>query len=515
MTEARTVVITGAGTGIGAACARLYAEEGAQLVLIGRRREPLEQVARETGGLILVGDAACPTTWDDFIRQIHAHAGRLDVLLACAGGHGLGSATQTSPATWEGALRSNLDSAFYSARACLPLLQASAGNIVLIGSIASLAAGPEVCGYTTAKHALLGLNRSLARDYGPHGVRVNAVCPGWVQTPMADAEMQPLMDTYGDTLQQAYDRVCADVPLRRAAQADEIAKVCRFLPPATRRSLPGRRWWRTVVRASSMCRHWPSPAWSPPMPNDLDFSGQVVLVTGGAQGIGLGIVEAFARRGAHVVIADRLLEQAQEVAAVFCAQGYSVEAVGVDLAEAEAVFTCIQALPQLDILVHNAGYFPLTPFEAITPAILQRTLAVNLSALFWLTQAALPMFRQQGRGCVLVTSSVTGNRVGYPGLSHYAASKAGVNGFIRNAALELAPLNVRVNGVEPGMIATPAMGNLGDAALNDSIASRVPLGRLGAAADIAGAMVFLASGLASYITGQTLVVDGGSTLPEV
>ncbi|QQD26218.1 SDR family oxidoreductase [Pseudomonas simiae] len=229
MTEPRTVVITGAGTGIGAACARLYAQEGARLVLIGRRRAPLEQVAQDTGGLILVGDAACPQTWDGFIHQIREQHGRLDVLLACAGGHGLGSATQTSPSTWESALRSNLDSAFYSARACLPLLQESAGNIVLIGSIASLAAGPEVCGYTTAKHALLGLSRSLARDYGPHGVRVNAVCPGWVRTPMADAEMQPLMEAFGDTLQQAYDRVCADVPLRRAASADEIAKVCRFL----------------------------------------------------------------------------------------------------------------------------------------------------------------------------------------------------------------------------------------------------------------------------------------------
>ncbi|MBT2375453.1 SDR family NAD(P)-dependent oxidoreductase [Pseudomonas fluorescens] len=232
MPEPRTVVITGAGTGIGAACARLHADQGAQLVLIGRRREPLEQVADETGGLILVGDAACPDTWDGFITQIRQRYGRLDVLLACAGGHWLGSATQTSPHTWEAALRSNLDSAFYSARACLPLLMESAGNIVLIGSIASLAAGPQVCGYTTAKHALLGLNRSLARDYGPHGVRVNAVCPGWVRTPMADQEMQPLMDAYGETLQQAYDRVCADVPLRRPASADEIARVCRFLASA-------------------------------------------------------------------------------------------------------------------------------------------------------------------------------------------------------------------------------------------------------------------------------------------
>ena len=182
MTEQRTVVITGAGTGIGAACARLYAQEGARLVLIGRRRAPLEQVAQDTGGLILVGDAACPQTWDGFIHQIREQHGRLDVLLACAGGHGLGSATQTSPTTWESALRSNLDSAFYSARACLPLLQESAGNIVLIGSIAALAAGPEVCGYTTAKHALLGLSRSLARDYGPDNIRVNAIAPGWIMT---------------------------------------------------------------------------------------------------------------------------------------------------------------------------------------------------------------------------------------------------------------------------------------------------------------------------------------------
>ena len=229
MPDPRTVVITGAGTGIGAACARLYAAEGANLVLIGRRREPLEQVAETTGGLVLVGDAACPQTWENFVSQIRARFGRLDVLLACAGGHGVGSASQTSPSTWEAALRSNLDSAFYSARACLPPLIESAGCIVLLGSIASLAAGPEVCGYTTAKHALVGLTRSLARDYGPFGVRVNCVCPGWVRTPMADKEMQALMDHHQEDLDGAYRRVTADVPLRRPASSDEIAAVCQFL----------------------------------------------------------------------------------------------------------------------------------------------------------------------------------------------------------------------------------------------------------------------------------------------
>ncbi|RTF61480.1 SDR family oxidoreductase, partial [Serratia marcescens] len=108
----------------------------------------------------------------------------------------------------------------------------------------------------------------------------------------------------------------------------------------------------------------------------------------------------------------------------------------------------------------------------------------------------------------------TGPRVAYPGLAHYAASKAGVNGFIRAAALELAAENIRVNGVEPGMIRTPAMANLGDAQVNQAIAAAVPLGRLGEPEDIAAAMVFLASPAAAYITGQTLVVDGGALLPE-
>ncbi len=246
----------------------------------------------------------------------------------------------------------------------------------------------------------------------------------------------------------------------------------------------------------------------------LDFTGHTVLVTGGAQGIGQAIVEAFSARGARVVIADLNLQGAETLAHNLRQQGLQVEAQGVDLADREAIVALLTRLDRLDVLVHNAGYFPLTPFEQITPAILQRTLDVNLSALFWLTQAALPHFRQQGRGTVLVTSSVTGPRVAFPGLSHYAASKAGVNGFIRSAALELAPLGIRVNGVEPGMIATPAMGNLGDNGLSERIAKGVPLGRLGAPADIANAMLYLASDLAGYVTGQTIIVDGGATLPE-
>lgn len=181
---------------------------------------------------------------------------------------------------------------------------------------------------------------------------------------------------------------------------------------------------------------------------------------------------------------------------------------------AQLVFEVETAFGGLDVVVHNAAYFPLTPFAEITPTMLERTFGVNLAAPFWLAQSALPAFRRRGAGRILVTSSVTGPRVAYPGLAHYAASKAGVNGFIRAAALELACERITVNGVEPGMILTPAMGNLGDTALAERIARAVPLGRLGEPGDIAGAMLYLASDAGAYVTGQTIVVDGGATLPE-
>jgi meso-butanediol dehydrogenase / (S,S)-butanediol dehydrogenase / diacetyl reductase len=222
------VVITGAGTGIGEACARLFAAQGARVALIGRRRAPLERVAAQTGGIVLEGDAASAADWERFNAVLEAEGG-IGSLIACAGGMGTGSALETGDKDWADAMRANLDTAFVSARACLPQLIARRGSIVLVASIASLAAGPQVCGYTTAKHALIGLMRSLARDFGPQGVRVNAVCPGWVRTPMADEEMLPFVERYGDTLDQAYARVCEDVPLRRAASAEEIAQVCGFL----------------------------------------------------------------------------------------------------------------------------------------------------------------------------------------------------------------------------------------------------------------------------------------------
>lgn len=248
------------------------------------------------------------------------------------------------------------------------------------------------------------------------------------------------------------------------------------------------------------------------------LAGRAALVTGGGRGIGAAIARVFSQAGARVLIANRSAEAGAAVAEALRAEGHAAEAIGCDIgqrAEAErAVAEAASRFGRLDIVVHNAAINPWSPLESLQEQALEDTLAVNLKACFHLARAALPHWRAQRGGRLLVTSSVTGPRVAMPGSSAYAASKAGVNGFIRSAALELAPEGITVNGVEPGFIAKQGGSLLSDPARAARIARHIPMGALGRPEDIAHAMCFLASDAARYITGQTLVVDGGSTLPE-
>lgn len=156
--------------------------------------------------------------------------GRIDTLVCNAGGGGFTAVEQTSDRDWADSMHANLTTAFVSARGFLPALKESRGNIVLISSLSGLAAGPSMAGYTTAKHALIGLTKSLARDYGVSGIRVNAVCPGWVRTPMADEEMDELVsELHLASRDAAYRLVTEDLPLRRVAEPSDIAAAVRFL----------------------------------------------------------------------------------------------------------------------------------------------------------------------------------------------------------------------------------------------------------------------------------------------
>lgn len=225
----RVVLVTGGGTGIGAAIAARYAAEGADVVVVGRRREPLEAVAAEIGAVALCADTANGDEAAAAIAETLARFGRLDVVVANAGGHGLGTVGETSDDAWHQAMRANLDTAFVTTRAALDAVVASRGQIVIVSSLAGLFAGPEVAGYTVAKHALIGLTKSLARDYGPRGIRVNAVCPGWVRTPMADAEMDEFAAAAGGDREAGYARVTGALPIARPADPVEIAAAVRFL----------------------------------------------------------------------------------------------------------------------------------------------------------------------------------------------------------------------------------------------------------------------------------------------
>lgn len=228
--EGKTVIVTGAGTGIGAASARRLAAEGANVILTGRRPAPIEAVAASCGGTAVAGDAAAPDHAKALVQLAQQRFGGLDALVCNAGGFGFGTLTDITDGDWTKAVEANLNTAMVMSRAAMPALSERRGNILMMASIAALAAGPEACGYVTMKHGLIGLTRSVARDFGKQGVRCNAICPGWVRTEMADMEMSELMERKGlGSRDEAYALVTKDVPLGRPADPEDIAAAVAFL----------------------------------------------------------------------------------------------------------------------------------------------------------------------------------------------------------------------------------------------------------------------------------------------
>jgi len=250
----------------------------------------------------------------------------------------------------------------------------------------------------------------------------------------------------------------------------------------------------------------------------MRLAGRVAIITGSGQGIGRAAAQAFAAEGATVVIATRTAAHGEETLALVTAAGGKAIFRQVDIADHDATRAMVDeaaaTLGRLDIMVHNAAAFGRSTVEAMDQATLDRLFNVNVKACFTLTQASLPHMRKLGGGRIIITSSVTGPKVSMPGSGAYATSKAAVTGFIHTAAIELAADNITVNGVEPGYIDTPGLAGLKARHGEANISRFIPAKRLGRPEEIAGPMVFLASDDASYITGETIVVDGGARLPE-
>lgn len=251
------------------------------------------------------------------------------------------------------------------------------------------------------------------------------------------------------------------------------------------------------------------------------LDGRAVVLTGAASGIGAVTARVFAEAGADLVLAwfpgdpydvGPVVESVERA-------GRRALAVETDVSQTEdverLVETCARELGRVDVVIANAGIARLVPVEELDDGRWRELMEIDLLGVFRCFRAAVPHMRRAGWGRLLATSSVAGGFQGWAEHAHYTTAKAGLKGLVRTLAVELGPDGITANCVAPGVIVTPQssdpVNSLGPAGLEE-FAKAVPVGRNGAPEDIAAAFLFLASEEAGYVTGQTLLVDGGATL---
>jgi 3-oxoacyl-[acyl-carrier protein] reductase len=243
-------------------------------------------------------------------------------------------------------------------------------------------------------------------------------------------------------------------------------------------------------------------------------TGRSVVVTGGSKGIGKGIARVFAGAGARVAVLSRHRDEGAAAAAEFGQGAIAVAGDVTDEASLAAAFAEVaQAFGGIDVLCANAGIFPPNKLEEMSGDDWDLVSDTNLKGTFLTVKAALPHLKKSDQGRIVITSSITGPVTGYPGWTHYGATKAGQLGFMRTACIELAKYGITVNAVMPGNIRTEGLADLG-AEYEASMAASIPLKRIGSVEDIGHAALYFASKEAGYVTGQTIIVDGGQILPE-
>jgi len=242
------------------------------------------------------------------------------------------------------------------------------------------------------------------------------------------------------------------------------------------------------------------------------LTDQVAVVTGAARGIGRGIASVLSAEGARVVVVDLDGDLAARTATELGGM-----AIAADVTERTSVdamaHRVTEELGRIDIVAANAGIYPFADLTELTEALWTRVMDLNVGGAVRTVQACLPAMRERGYGRIVLTSSITGPVTGQVGFAHYGASKAAMLGFMRSAAVELARSGITINAVMPGNVSTEGFADTSDEH-QERMLSSIPMGRYAEPEEVGWAVRFLASPEAGYITGQTLIVDGGQVLPE-
>lgn len=252
-------------------------------------------------------------------------------------------------------------------------------------------------------------------------------------------------------------------------------------------------------------------------------NGKVALITGGGQGIGQAIAERLHADGFKVAIADLNLDTATAVADQLGGKDGGAIAIEVNVADRDSVFAAVaRAVSELggfDVIVNNAGIAPTSPIEEITPQSIEKLFSINFNGVVWGVQAAVKAFKQLGHGGKIISAASQAGHVGNPGIGLYSATKFAVRGFTQTAARDLAQFGITVNTYAPGIVRTPLMEELARKTAKDAGKSEdwgwqqytagIALGRVSESTDVAGVVSFLAGPDSGYITGQSIIVDGG------